>query len=155
MEDIMRGEVVELAFRWRVLGDLTLDAAGKQVFPPIPTGPGVYRLLIDADEASVYFGEASDLQKRLRRYRNPGRRQPTSLRINKLICHALAVGGHCDVSVADSLSFRSDRREARLDLRVKAVRVLVESTGIVLARNEGKQSVLNLDPTFDRALGGL
>ena len=58
------------------------------------------------------------------------------------------------MSVADSLSFRRDRREARLDLRVKAVRVLVESTGIVLARNEGKQSVLNLDPTFDRALGG-
>jgi len=32
--------------------------------------------------------------------------------------------------------------------------VLVESTAIVLARNDGTASVLNLDPAFDRSLGG-
>jgi hypothetical protein len=154
MEAAVPGEAVELAFRWRSLGDLALDEAGKPVFPPIPTDPGVYRLTIDSDEASVYFGEATDLRGRLRRYRNPGRRQPTSLRINNLLCRALVAGGHCDVSVAEISTFQTDRSEARLDLRLKAARVLVESAGIVLARNEGKRSVLNLDPTFDRVLGG-
>jgi len=148
------GEAVELAFQWQVLGDLTLDAVGKPVFPPVPPSPGVYRITIDAEAASVYFGEATGLPERLRRYRNPGQRQPTSLRIHKLLCEALAAGGHCEVAVAKIDSFQTDRSNARLDLRLKAARVLVESTGIILARNEGRWSVLNLDPGFDRALGG-
>src|SRR5580704_11911 len=146
----MLGEVVELAFQWRVLGEVTLDAAGKPVFPLAQLGPGVYRIQIDADRAWVYFREAGALQDRLDRYRNPGQRQPTSLRISKLICGALAMGGHCDVAVAENLSFRIGHNNARLDLRLKAARVLVESTGIVLARDEGTRSVLNLDRGFDR-----
>jgi hypothetical protein len=150
----MTCEAVELAFHWQVLGDLTLDAVGKPVFPSVPLGPGVYRITIDAEDASVYFGEATDLPARLRRYRNPGQRQPTSLRIHKLLCEALAKRCHCDLAVAKIDSFQTDRSDARLDLRLKAARVLIESTGIILARNEGRRSVLNLDPGFDRALGG-
>jgi len=76
------------------------------------------------------------------------------LRIHKLLCKALANRCHCDLAVAKIDSFQTDRSNARLDLRLKAARVLVESTGIILARNEGRRSVLNLDPGFDRALGG-
>jgi hypothetical protein len=151
---VMTGQAVKLAFHWQVSGNLTLDVAGKPVFPLVPPGPGVYRITIDAEDASVYFGEATGLPERLRRYRNPGKRQPTSLRIHKLLCEALAGGGHCQVAVAKIHSFQMDRSDARLDLRLKAARVLIESAGIILARNEGRRSVLNLDPGFDHALGG-
>jgi hypothetical protein len=57
----MACEAVELAFHWQVLGDLSLDAVGKPVFPSVPPGPGVYRITIDAEDAWVYFGEATDL----------------------------------------------------------------------------------------------
>ena len=151
----MRGEAVELAFKWRVLGDVSLDADGKPVFPPMQPGPGVYRIVIDTYQAWAYFGEAGALQERFGRYRNPGQRQPTSLRICKLICSALAMGGHSDVAVAESLSFEIGHNDAGLDLRLKAARVLVESTGIILARNEGIRSVLNLDRAFDQAYGAV
>jgi hypothetical protein len=150
----MVSEIVELAFRWRVLGEVTLDGLGKLLFPQASTAPGVYRLEVDDEEASVYFGEAIDLDQRFGRYRNAGRRQPTNVRIQELLCRVLSAGGHCRVSVAEILSFETGRHEARLDLRLKAARVLVESAAIVLARNDGMRPVLNLDPTFDRSLGG-
>ena len=76
------------------------------------------------------------------------------MRINGVVCSTLAAaGGRCRLSIAEILSFQTDRREAPLDLRLKAARVLVESAGIVRARIDGSRSVLNLDPTFDRTFG--
>lgn len=59
------------------------------------------------------------------------------------------------MAVAEILSFQIDHNDMRLDLRLKATRVFVESTGIILARNEGTQLILNLDRAFDRAYGTL
>jgi hypothetical protein len=146
-------ETVELAFRWRLLGYITLDAAGKPTFPRASSAPGVYRIEFDADKASVYFGEATNLDERLGRYHSPGRQQPTNVRINGILCSTLAARGRCHLSIAEILSFQTDRREAALDLRLKAARVLVESAGIVRARIDGSRTVLNLDPTFDRTFG--
>jgi excinuclease UvrABC nuclease subunit len=47
-----------------------MDAARKLVFPRAAAEPGVYRFEVDGDEASVYFGEARDLQRRFQRYRD-------------------------------------------------------------------------------------
>jgi len=149
----MVSETVEVAFRWRLLGEVTLDGLGKLLFPQASAAPGVYRLEVDDDQASVYFGEATDLHQRFGRYRNAGRRQPTNIRIQELLCRMLSDGGRCQVSVAEILTFQAGRSGACLDLRLKAARVLVESAAIVLARNEGIRLVLNLDPAFDGSLG--
>lgn len=144
-------ETVDIAFQWRLLGEVTLDGLGKLLFPPASAAPGVYRLEVDHYQASVYFGEATDLHQRFGRYRNAGRRQPTNIRIRELLCRVLPSEGRCRVSVAEILTFQAGQSTAPLDLRLKAARVLVESAAIILARDEGIRSVLNLDPTFDRS----
>ena len=132
------------------------DCCAETTSPAVRSSaaPGVYRLEVDDDQASVYFGEATDLHQRFGRYRNAGQRQPTNIRIQELLCRVLSAGGRCQVSVAEILTFQTGRSGARLDLRLKAARVLIESAAIVLARNDGMRSVLNLDPAFDRSLGG-
>lgn len=62
---VVTSQAVELVFHWRVLGDFTLDTVGKPVFPPVPPGPGIYQITVDAEDASVYFGEATRLPARL------------------------------------------------------------------------------------------
>jgi hypothetical protein len=99
----------------------------------------------------VYFGEAIELDRRFARYRNPGPKQPTNLRLKEVLVSALRNGASCRLSVAEILTFQTGTGESPLDLRLKAARVLVESCAIVLARNEGTRSVLNLDPAFDRS----
>jgi len=69
--------------------------------------------------------------------------------MNGVMCRILAAGGRCRLSIAEILSFQTDRRDVPLDLHLKAARVLVESAGIVRARIDGSRSVLNLDPSFD------
>jgi hypothetical protein len=145
---------VALRFRWHHIGDVRLDAAGKLVFPSAAAEPGVYRLEVDDGQASVYFGEASDLRRRFGQYRNPGSSQQTNQRLNELLRSVLVGGSRCRVSLVEVVSFEAQSRDAELDPRLKAARVLVESAAIVLARNDGTRAVLNLDKAFDRSLGG-
>jgi hypothetical protein len=146
-------EAVSLSFQWKPIGSLSIDQAGKLVFPQAPSAPGVYRFEIDGDEALVYFGEAADLRRRFRQYRNPGRTQQTNLRLENLFREILRAGGQCGVSLAQLISLSTDEPTVLLDLRLKAARMLIESTAIVLARSGGGRAVLNLDKSFDRALG--
>lgn len=148
------GESVALRFRWRAVGDVVLDPAAKLAFPRAAAEPGVYRLEVDHAQPSVYFGEASDLRRRFRQYRNPGPSQQTNQRLNDLVGRVLANGSRCRVSIVEVQWFEGKFREVELNLRLKAARVLVESAAIVLARSDGKRIVLNLDKAFDRALGG-
>jgi hypothetical protein len=147
-------EYVALRFRWRPIGEVRLDTAGKLVFPSARTEPGVYRLEVEGDRAAVYFGEASELRRRFGQYRNPGPSQQTNRRLNDLLGSVLSTRGRCRVSLVEVLSFEGGSRNVGLDLRLKAARVLVESVAIVLARNDGTRAVLNLDKGFDRSLGG-
>lgn len=144
-------ELVTLRFRWRPAGNLRQDSAGKLIFPPVGNNPGVYRLEVDYPHDAVYFGEATELDRRFARYRNPGPKQPTNVRLNEVLLSALRSDGSCRLSVAEILKFQTGSMESPLDLRLKAARVLVESYAIVLARNEGTRAVLNLDPAFDRS----
>jgi hypothetical protein len=146
-------EAVSLAFRWESIGSLSIDQAGKLVFPQAPSAPGVYRFEIDGDKALVYFGEAADLRQRFGQYRNPGRTQQTNLRMESLLCEILRTGGQSEVSLAQVISFSTGEPTMHLDLRLKAARVLVESSAIVLARGRGGRAALNLDKSFDRSLG--
>lgn len=146
-------EAVSLSFQWKPIGSLSIGQAGKLVFPQAPSAPGVYRFEIDGDEALVYLGEAADLRQRFRQYRNPGRTQQTNLRLENLLGEILRAGGQCGVSLAQLISFSTGEPTVQLDLRLKAARVLIESTAIVLARGRGGRAVLNLDKSFDRSLG--
>jgi hypothetical protein len=146
-------EAVSLAFRWESIGPLSIDQAGKLIFPQAPSAPGVYRFETDGDKASVYFGEAADLRQRFRQYRNPGRTQQTNLRMENLLGEILRAGGQGEVSLAQVISFSTGQPTVHLDLRLKAARVLIESSAVVLARDGGGRVVLNLDKSFDRSLG--
>jgi hypothetical protein len=146
-------EAVSLSFRWEPIGPLSLDSAGKLVFPVVPSLPGVYRFDLDGEGDSVYFGEAADLRQRFRQYRNPGRTQQTNLRMGPLLRHVVGAGGGCQVSLARIKSFEAEQPTLQLDMRLKAARVLIESAAIVLARGDGLRTVLNLDKSFDRSLG--
>ena len=148
------GESIALRFQWRSLGDVGVDHAGKLVFPQAAADPGVYRFEVDDVQRSVYFGEASDIRQRFRQYRNPGVTQQTNRRLNDLLGRVVSSSGQCRVSVVKILSFEGQAHEAELDLRLKAARLLIESSAIVLARKDGTRDVLNLDKAFDRALGG-
>ncbi len=146
-------EAVALAFRCEPIGPLSIDQAGKLVFPQAPSAPGVYRFEIGGDKALVYFGEAADLRQRFHQYRNRGRTQQTNLRLENLLGEILRAGGQCEVSLAQLISFSTGEPTVQLDLLLKAARVLIESTAIVLARGRGGRAVLNLDKSFDRSLG--
>jgi hypothetical protein len=145
---------IALGFRWRPLGQVHLDSAGKPVFPSAAAEPGVYRLEVQGEQASVYFGEASDRRRRFSHYRNPGPSQQTNQRLNGMLVGVLAAGGACRVSTVEVLNFGTRLQGVALDLRQKAARVLVESAAIVLARTDGSLPILNLDKAFDRTLGG-
>lgn len=147
-------ETVEVAFEWKLIGEVTLDTAGRLLFPQSTSACGVYRFDIDGARPSVYFGEAVDLRRRFSHYRSPGPTQQTNIRLNELLCRVLPLEGRCQVSLAAVSSFRAGSCKADLDLRLKAARVLIESAAIVLARDDGARLVLNLDKAFDRSLGG-
>ncbi len=102
----------------------------------------------------MYFGEAENLRVRFRRYRNADPTMKTNYRLRGDLTDALAGGGRCRVSVVEVVAFEARSRPAELDLRLKAARILIESSAIVLARNDGVRKVLNLDKTYDRLLGG-
>ena len=147
-------ESVALRFRWRHIGDVHLDATGKLAFPQVAVEPAVYRFEVDGSDASVYFGEASDLRKRFGNYRRADPTMGTNYRLRGDLTESLAGGGRCRVSVAEVMSFDARSRAAELDPRLKAARVLIESSAIVMARNDGVRTVLNLDRAYDRLLGG-
>ena len=153
-EDRVNDESVALRFCWHTIGEVGLDAEGKLAFPRAPAGPGVYRLEVDGPEPSVYVGEANDLRRRFSHYRNPGPSQWANQRLRSLLTPVMADGGRCRLSVAAEIAFGVRSQLAELDLRLKAARLLVESSAIVLARHDGRRTVLNLDAAFDRELGG-
>jgi hypothetical protein len=144
---------LSLAFRWEPIGAVSVDEIGKPVFPRADSAQGVYRFEIDSDEALVYFGEAADVYRRFGHYRSPDRSEKTNVRIRDLLCRALNAGGQAEVALASVISFDASEPNAQLDLRLKAARVMIESTAIVLARSRGERVVLNLDASFDRLLG--
>lgn len=78
----------------------------------------------------------------------------TNYRLRRDLTDTLDAGGRCRVSVVEVVAFEARSRPAELDLRFKAPRILIESSAIVLARNDGVRKVLNVDKAYDHLLGG-
>lgn len=145
-------DAVSLSFPCEPIGDISLDQAGKLVFPQTPTAPGVYRFEIDGDVDWVYFGEAAELATGISPVPQSGP-NATHQPANGASCpRGHPNGGRGQDSLAQLVSFEASEPSCQLDLRLKAARVLIEGSAIVLARARDDQLVLNLDRSFDRSL---
>jgi hypothetical protein len=118
------------------MGDVRVDATGRLRFPTAPERPALYRFSIEAVDTrpGVYIGEAADLRRRLQSYRTPGRRQPTNVRMNAALLHAIQTGGSVTLWVATdaSVSF-GPTAPTGLDLSRKSQRLAAEQAAIVEA----------------------
>lgn len=135
-----RGEVVLI---WRPLGRIVLGDDDRLSFPAVPSQPGVYRFRIHGKSGERrYVGEAADLQRRFRNYRNPGKTQQTSLRINGVLKEALEEGAEIGVSLAnEGLALVCNGKALPFDLTDKATRRLFEHFAQVIEGDEDIQSL--------------
>jgi hypothetical protein len=122
--------------RWKAVGTLHFDAAGKLSFPEVAATPGIYRLhLSTAQGGSLYVGEAVDLRRRFGNYRNPGPTQQTSQRINDALKACLLTGGSIAIDIAaQPISLSIGKRSFSADLADKATRRMLEHAAIVAHR---------------------
>jgi hypothetical protein len=123
---------VEVQFEWEEVGEVTLDALGRLVFPPLPTEPGIYRFRLVGPSTSNYIGEAVDLRQRANGYRAGYPRQRTNHRMNQRMREHLEAGGQVEVAIAVSVEAKINGRVQRLDLHCKKSRLLAESAALHL-----------------------
>lgn len=120
---------------WKPLGKIVIDVQGRLSLPPALAVPAIYRFRIRAVDGTErgYVGEAVNLQRRFRNYRNPGSTQQTSLRINAILVEALRNGAHISASAVFADKAWVDRGNGfeSLSLASKAVRCLFENAAIV------------------------
>jgi hypothetical protein len=95
--------------------------------------------------SEVYIGEADDLRRRWYNYRNPGLSQQTSLRINELLRHHLAAGGHTALAIATVATLESGGQTSPLPLTRKSARVLAEHAALAMEYVGGGMAVINRD----------
>lgn len=152
IDDLPTLDTVDVAIRftWRNAGTVTLDAAGKPTFPPVPATAGAYRLTLTERPSQlrprVYIGETDNLRRRLSaNYRNAGPRQQTSLRVNAMLREHLIQGGQVALALVTEVTVRRDAGSPQpLDLTRKAGRLLAESSALVLAQKRNDADVENL-----------
>ncbi|MCD4761760.1 hypothetical protein K8R32_02255 [bacterium] len=120
-------------------------------FPKIPRQklkkPGVYRWCITKGSSSiVYIGESVEIGRRIYHYKNPGVRQKTNIRINKLLrdyqsreyalnVHLLEFGG---------IKFNDDIIIRAKDLKKKYARLIIENIVIAYYSKVNECKLLNL-----------
>ena len=133
---------VDLAW-WR-LGSIEL-AGGKLLFPAAPACAGLYRMIVQRDgRSTIYVGEAKNLVRRFRNYRNPGNTQKTSLRINAFLLDVISAGGKVAIDVAyENVRLFISGKGSNADLNNKPVRRLLEQAAIV-AHHGADVDFLNL-----------
>ena len=135
---------VGVKFRWVPLGRVSLDDAGRLVFPKAPVAPGLYRFDLEKDgRPTTYVGESDLLARRLQHYRTPGPTQRTNLRLNDLFRTLLAQGTSISVSiVTDDIQVSLGSTTHSANLNRKQDRVLLEHAAL-LAAYAGGHSILN------------
>ncbi|WP_432814479.1 DUF7662 domain-containing protein [Sphingorhabdus sp.] len=124
---------IALAFEWKMLGNVILDANGNVAFPSVTNGAGLYRLRLDGiDRSQVYIGESVNLRRRFGNYRGPGPTQQTSLRINALLKESIAAGAVIAVDiVTEDVKLSINGVQVSVDLTDKAMRRMIEHAAIV------------------------
>lgn len=124
---------IALAFEWKMLGNVILDANGSVAFPSVTNGAGLYRLRLDGvGKSQVYIGESVNLRRRFGNYRGPGPTQQTSLRINALLKETIAAGAIIAVDiVTEGVKLTINGVQVSVDLTDKAMRRMIEHAAIV------------------------
>lgn len=124
---------IALAFEWKMLGNVILDANGNVAFPSVTSGAGLYRLRLDGiGRSQVYIGESVNLRRRFGNYRGPGPTQQTSLRINALLKESIAAGAVIAVDiVTEDVKLSINGVQVSVDLTDKAMRRMIEHAAIV------------------------
>lgn len=124
---------IALAFEWKMLGNVILDASGNLAFPSVTNGAGLYRLRLDGiDRSQAYIGESVNLRRRFGNYRGPGPTQQTSLRINALLKESIAAGAVIAVDiVTEDVKLSINGVQVSVDLTGKAMRRMIEHAAIV------------------------
>jgi hypothetical protein len=138
--------VVGVGFTWRPLGRVVLDEQQRLVFPRAPTGPGLYRFtILKGGKLARYIGESDNIERRFMNYRNPGTTQPTNVRLNERLLADLAAGAEIAVAIATE-GFHLNRGDGSEtpDLRVKSVRLLIESAAL---QSGGAEEIESLNRT--------
>lgn len=125
---------LELRLAWRVVGPITLDAAGRLQFPEVGAEPGIYRFeLRGKDSLALYIGETQNLRQRFNQYRLPGKGQTTNHRICTAIREALASGGSVVVSLGQDARLCAGAGCSKADLASANQRRLLEQLAIFSA----------------------
>lgn len=125
----------EVSFVWLAAGGVTFDGT-KLIMPKLTFDPGVYRFTFSAPSGEIihhYVGETDNLDRRLGTYRNPGRSQPTNVRLNALLTTTVEGGGKVTVCTVLEGSFLG----RPLDFRSKPGRLLVESAALLSLAADG------------------
>jgi hypothetical protein len=139
---------VRCDFTWLRAGLLGLDEAGLPTFPPLPSGPGLYRFDFGTDDEGVrvlYIGESVSLRQRASNYRNAKNdraRQRTSRRIHKDVVAHLRARRTIEFGIATEVRL-ADGRPA--DLRLRSARRMAENAAVLEAQMADGVAVLNID----------
>jgi hypothetical protein len=135
---------VTVEFEWVPIGQVGLEA-GRLVFPPLATAPGLYRFVFEpgTGQRRVYIGEASDLARRAQHYRTPGASQRTNVRVNAELRAAIDRGERVEVSVIVVARLELDGIPVPgFDMSRKTSRLIVE--------NAAMAEVLSREPSDER-----
>jgi hypothetical protein len=133
---------VALEFDWRDAGEVRLAGVDKLEFPKLSSQPGVYafRFTIEDKPATVYLGEAEDLQRRAAHYRNPGPSQATNIRLNQLMRSHLKAGGRVTMQLVSSARLMLDGSTEECDLSAKFTRRFLENAALLAAARNGQRA---------------
>lgn len=131
---------VAVSFAWRPAGYVTLDANQLLVFPRVGNIPGVYLFVLDHPDTglAVYIGEADMIDRRWQRYRKPGVKQSTNMRLGPMFVETIRVGGTVGVHVATEVAVTVNEIPASTDLRWKPTRLLAENAALLEAQAAGR-----------------
>lgn len=130
-DNILRCDV---SMKWEPIGTVSLDEAGKLVFPDVRTIPAIYefRLRYPTGLRFRYVGETTNLRQRFSGYRNAAEGQQTNVRLQGEFRKALAAGAEIDVSAVTESPWLEDGSGRRqVVLSSTSVRRLMENAAIL------------------------
>jgi hypothetical protein len=140
---------VTVEYNWSAERPVTLDEGGRLRFPRFGAGAGIYRLEFREGTVSRwYYGQASDLDQRLQRYRTPGTKTDTkggqtNRRLGPLMCSVLVAGGTMRIAVVQDAVLELDGKQVAVNLDHEPIRLMVENIALLAAAQQGL-TVLNL-----------
>lgn len=129
-----------VSFSWQPAGYVALDANQLLVFPRAGQVPGIYQFAIDhpATGPAVYIGEADKFDQRWQRFRTPGMKPSTNMRLGPLLVDTIRAGGTVAVHVATAVAVTINGDPATSDLRWKPTRLLAENAALLEAQSAGR-----------------